>query len=210
MEQRKEIKGFQNYWIYSDGRIQNKKSNKFRKKVLDRDGYSVINFTIKNKYYRFFVHKLVFEHFVRPLQKNEDIHHINHIRDDNRVQNLMAIDNIQHNRKHKLGKHDSQETKRKKSQKLKNKKWTVEDIEKREQTKKLKRLENPNYGKPLEETKQQMYKNRKKVPHPNQGKHLSQQTKRKKSQAMKKFYQQHPNFFKERWEKIRQKKLQEK
>ena len=39
-------------------------------------------------------HKLVVENFIkRPLRKEETIHHLNHKRDDNRLENLMLFPN---------------------------------------------------------------------------------------------------------------------
>ena len=46
MEEKKDIKGFENYQIYSDGRVWSKKRNKFRKEVLDKDGYPVQAYTL--------------------------------------------------------------------------------------------------------------------------------------------------------------------
>ena len=38
-----EIEGYENYLIYDDGRVQNKKTKRFLKQRLDKDGYSRIN-----------------------------------------------------------------------------------------------------------------------------------------------------------------------
>lgn len=194
MEEKREIKGFENYQIYSDGRVWSKKRNKFRKEVLDKDGYPILNISKNGKSYCFHIHRLVFETFNRSLLENEDIHHINHIRTDNRIENLEAINGKEHNRDHKLGQHDTQETRRKKSQHLKGKVWTAEELAKREQTKKQKRLLDPTYGKPSSELKKQLDDAKRGKPGPNKGKHLSQETKRKKSQAMRRYYEQHPQF----------------
>ena len=62
-------------------------------------GYKIVVF-MKNgvKFKRAFVHRLVAETFVRPLKENEIVHHINHIRTDNRLQNLQIMTKEEHDR----------------------------------------------------------------------------------------------------------------
>lgn len=49
-------------------------------------------------------HRYLMENFLgRKLNSNEDVHHKNHVRDDNRIENLEVIDRVEHRRIHSLG-----------------------------------------------------------------------------------------------------------
>jgi hypothetical protein len=51
-------------------------------------------------------HRLVMEEKIeRYLDQSELVHHINDIRDDNRIENLMLVDRSTHNVLHKQGNH---------------------------------------------------------------------------------------------------------
>lgn len=66
-------------------------------KVLRKDGY--ILFQVNGK--RFFEHRYVMEQFLgRKLKTNETIHHINHIKHDNRLENLEVLSRSEHTHKY--------------------------------------------------------------------------------------------------------------
>lgn len=61
-----------------------------------------------------FEHRYIMEqHIKRKLKKNEIVHHINKIRDDNRIENLQIMDHGEHTTLHCTGRKVSAETKRK-------------------------------------------------------------------------------------------------
>jgi hypothetical protein len=68
--------------------------------IKNNQGYLyqlVNNHPYKNKGNRVAVHRLVMEDFLeRYLRKNEDIHHKNGIKDDNRIENLELFTHALH------------------------------------------------------------------------------------------------------------------
>jgi len=50
----------------------------------------------------FLVHRLVADAFIKPLEKNEQVDHINGIHSDNRVENLRVMHYVEHGRIHPL------------------------------------------------------------------------------------------------------------
>ena len=91
-----EIKDFENYLIYEDGRVYSKKTNKFLKPFTDNSkGYLCCklynNYFKKNKTQK--VHRLVAEHFIPNPDNKPQIDHINRIKTDNRIENLRWATN---------------------------------------------------------------------------------------------------------------------
>lgn len=179
MEIWKQIWDHKNYEVSNLGRVRRKKNKRIRKLTKVND-YNTIRFTDKNPVG---VHRLVFEAFYRRLLPNEDCHHINGIRDCNIWTNLVAKDKSIHLHDHKIGVKQTEEHKRNKANtrigkkhsqqaKLKmslakkgkpspnkGKKRSLEAVAKMIETRKLKKMLNPNYGPKRDEKSGQFLKN---------------------------------------------------
>ena len=85
-----------------------------RKKILTQSGYVKIYIPAhknsdKNGYIR--EHRLIMEKKIgRFLKRSEHVHHINHIRTDNRIENLMIMSPSEHSKLHNTGFKQSKET----------------------------------------------------------------------------------------------------
>ena len=79
-----DIKGFEDYQITDDGRVWNKKTNKWMKTRLNKNGYPRISFHKGDKVITLMIHQLVARHFV-PNPDNLPV--INH-KDENPMNNI--------------------------------------------------------------------------------------------------------------------------
>ena len=86
----KDIKGYEgNYQISNKGRIWSVLSQRYLKPQHDNCGYYRIQLTAKNgKRKMEKVHRLVAINFIDNPNNLPEVNHINHIRDDNRIENL--------------------------------------------------------------------------------------------------------------------------
>lgn len=98
------IKWNDEYQVYvsDDGRIYNKDMHEYY--YTDTQGYKRVITRRQGKAIRFFVHRIVWETFNDKIPVGMQIDHINHLRDDNRIENLRCLTPIEnlHNRLGKL------------------------------------------------------------------------------------------------------------
>lgn len=68
-------------------------------KCIRKDGYVLIQ--VQGQ--RFFEHRYIMENFLnRKIKTNETIHHINHIKSDNRIENLELLSRSEHTHKYHI------------------------------------------------------------------------------------------------------------
>lgn len=70
------------------------------KTPIANTGYCFFNVSINGKEIPKNVHIAVWEAFNGPIPKGYNVHHINHIRTDNRLENLELIESSKHSRNH--------------------------------------------------------------------------------------------------------------
>lgn len=103
-EEWKPILGFEEeYEVSNRGRVWSIVSKKLLTPEINIDGYVLVHLSskrmgIKNKQYR--VHRLVYQAFVRKIEQNEEINHIDHCRSNNNLENLQALDKSYHRSMH--------------------------------------------------------------------------------------------------------------
>tara|TARA_R110000787_G_scaffold46309_1_gene112459 strand:- start:1736 stop:2182 length:447 start_codon:yes stop_codon:yes gene_type:complete len=83
-----EVKDHPNYLIYPDGRVFNKKSNKYLKPYDNGHGYKIVRLRNRKSHS---IHRLVAIHYIPNPDNKPQVDHKNRIRDDNHVENLRWV-----------------------------------------------------------------------------------------------------------------------
>jgi len=83
-----EIIGYPDYLIYRDGRVQNKKTKRFKKEQTHKCGYKRIGLSKDGKENNFLIHRLIGIHYIPNPENKPTIDHINRDPSDNRIENL--------------------------------------------------------------------------------------------------------------------------
>ena len=101
-----EIQGFENYLIYSDGRVFSKKRNKFLKPRMNSWGYNFVTLCKDGKTKHMLIHRLVGIHYIPNHENKRCIDHINRDRSDNRLENLRWATHSENNQNKGVGKNN--------------------------------------------------------------------------------------------------------
>lgn len=128
------------YQVSNYGQVRNKKTKEVRRPFVDRGGYLEVGLYKNGATKNITIHQIVVESFIRRYDKTtEQCNHINHNRQDCRLQNLEILSIGEH--------HQDQITRQRISNSKKGKKLSSQSIAKREETKRIKKALNPNYRK---------------------------------------------------------------
>jgi hypothetical protein len=85
-----EIVNHENYLIYEDGRVQNKKTKRFLKQNPDGWGYLKVDLMYgKRKSYK--IHRLVGLHYIPKVEGKDCLDHIDRDKNNNDVSNLRWV-----------------------------------------------------------------------------------------------------------------------
>ena len=109
MEIFKDIKGYPDYQISTQGRVWSIRKQKYMKPQINNMGYYQLNmFATNGKVKKELIHRLVALTFIDNPNNYPQVHHINHNPQDNRVENLQWVTGKQNCRDTKANKKVSQ------------------------------------------------------------------------------------------------------
>ena len=86
-----EVKGFDNYLIYPDGRVWSKNVNRFLKEKINNCGYSEVTLYKDGKQKTCGIHRLVALHYIDNPDNLPQVDHRYRDKRDNRVENLSWV-----------------------------------------------------------------------------------------------------------------------
>ena len=84
----KQIAGYDNYYITKDGKVYNKKTERYLKITQRPTGYCVVNLSKNGAYKSFYVHRLVAYAFIPNPEGKPYINHIDENKNNNHFSNL--------------------------------------------------------------------------------------------------------------------------
>lgn len=99
------ILDFESYYTINNSGINDKtvysiRRKNFLKATPNQNGYLTVLLTVNHIQYRFSLHKLIAKHFIPNPNNYSVVHHKNHIRTDNRIENLEWVSEEKHKELH--------------------------------------------------------------------------------------------------------------
>lgn len=76
------------YYVTHNGEVYNSKTGHQLKPYKSDNNYLKVHLIIDGKAKNKFVHRLVYEYFVGKIPEGYEINHLNHVRTDNKLENL--------------------------------------------------------------------------------------------------------------------------
>ena len=86
-----DIVGFENYLIYSDGRVWSKKRNIFMEISINQGSYRRVSLTINYKRTTFTIHRLIAIHYIPNPDNKPEVDHKDRNRLNNDISNLRWV-----------------------------------------------------------------------------------------------------------------------
>ena len=96
-----EIQGFNNYLIYDDGKVYNKKFKRYLKGGKDTYGYLQVNLCKDGKHKKFSIHRLLALHYIENPEDKSEVDHKDRNILNNSVNNLRWATREEQNRNRK-------------------------------------------------------------------------------------------------------------
>jgi len=96
-----EIQGFNEYLIYPDGKVFSKKTNKYLKWSMGKNGYYTVSLC-GDKIKKITIHRLLAIHYIQNPDNKPLVDHINRIKADNRLENLRWATSTENNNNAKI------------------------------------------------------------------------------------------------------------
>lgn len=97
-DQAKFIEGYDNYLLFGNGNILNCETDKWINGTKTKNGYIQVSLYKNKKRKDFKLHQLIAKAFIVNPENKEFIDHINHQKDDNRIENLRWSTSSENNK----------------------------------------------------------------------------------------------------------------
>ena len=88
-----DIKGYENYVIYEDGRVYSRKTKMYLYSGTGKEGYHYVRLNKNGKGKKFYIHRLIAEYYIPNPDNKSHIDHIDGNKLNNNINNLRWVTN---------------------------------------------------------------------------------------------------------------------